>query len=114
MQINEFLTTLIKNPLDINFTDTIAVIDANYTFTPTAFRNGELQNEAGQNSGSCKIFSFAQLHNLTKEQTLQCFGDYYRVDVQQNPAASDHANIRNFMRFDWEGIEFFDLALRWQ
>ncbi len=112
MQVNEFLSTLINNPGHIKFADTIAVIDTNYTFTATAFRNGELQNEAGQNSGSCKLFSFAQLHNLTKEQTLRCFGDYYRIDVQENPDATDHQNIRNFMRFGWEGIEFSDLALR--
>lgn len=111
MLLNELLTTLINNPLNINFVDTISVIDANYTFTPTAFRNGELQNEAGQNSGSCKLFSFARLHNLTKEQTLHCFGDYYRVDVQQNPAATDHQNIRNFIKFGWEGIEFTGQAL---
>ncbi|MES2824696.1 MAG: HopJ type III effector protein [Pseudomonadota bacterium] len=111
MPLNEFLSTLISNPLDITFTNTIAVIDANYLFTATAFRNGELQNEAGQNSGSCKLFSFAQLHKLTKEQTLQCFGDYYRIDVQQKPTANDHQNIRNFMQFGWEGIEFSGQAL---
>lgn len=111
MLLNEFLTTLTANPLNITFTDTISAIDANYIFTATAFRNGELQNEAGQNSGSCKIFSFARLHNLTKEQTLHCFGDYYRIDVQQNPTATDHQNIRNFIQFGWEGIEFTGQAL---
>ncbi len=111
MLLNEFLTKLINNPLDITFIDTIAVVDANYTFTATAFRNGELHNEAGQNSGSCKLLFFAQLHGLTKEQTLQCFGDYYRIDVKQNPNANNHQNIRNFMQFGWEGIEFSGQAL---
>jgi hypothetical protein len=111
MLLNEFLSRLANRPLDITFTHTIAVIDANYTFTATAFRNGELQNEAGQNSGSCKLFSFAQLHKLTKEQTLACFGDYYRIDVLQNPTANDHQNIRNFMQFGWGGIEFSGQAL---
>lgn len=111
MLLTKFLTTLVNNPLDITFVDTISVIDANYTFTETAFRNGELQNEASQNSGSCKLFSFAQLHELTKEQTLQCFGDYYRIDVLQNPIANNHQNIRNFMQFGWEGIEFSERAL---
>ena len=46
MQVNEFLSTLINNPSDIKFADTIAVIDTHYTFTATAFRNGELQNDA--------------------------------------------------------------------
>lgn len=111
MLLTEFLTQLSANPEKINFADTIATIDAHYHFTVSEFFNGELHNEAGQNSGSCKLFSFAKIHNLTKEQTLQCFGDYYRVDVLQHPTATDHQNIRNFMRFGWEGIKFSSSAL---
>jgi hypothetical protein len=112
MQLNEFLIQLSANPTCISFKSTITVIDANYTFIETAFCNGALQNEAGQNSGSCKLFSFAILHNLTKEQTLQCFGDYYRIDVLQHPTDDDHQNIRNFLRFGWEAIEFSGQALQ--
>lgn len=112
MQVAEFLNKLSSQPEQVVFNDTIAVVDSNYQFTPTAFRNGELENAAGQNSGSCKLFSFAKLHNLTAAQTLQCFGDYYRVDVLQHPDATDHQNIRNFMRFGWEGVVFEGNALQ--
>ena len=111
VQIAEFLQKLRQTPEQVSFQDTIATVDANYQFTPTAFRNGEFKNEAGQNSGSCKLFSFAHLQQLTPAETLQCFGDYYRVDVLQHPDATDHQNIRNFMRFGWEGIEFEGAAL---
>ncbi len=106
MQINEFINKLNTQAKNISFEDTMQVIDANYNFTPTAFGNGEMQNAADQNNGSCKVFAFAQLNNLTEEQTLQCFGDYYRKDVLQNPQADDHQNIRNFMKTGWAGIAF--------
>jgi hypothetical protein len=106
MRIQDFLHKLHTSPNSIHFSDTIATVDANYQFTPTRFRNGELINETGQNSGSCKLFSFAQLHGLDSAQTLACFGDYYRVDVLQHPSAEDHQNIRNFIKHGWAGIHF--------
>ncbi len=109
--MQQFLHTLETAPDSITFNGTIAVIDANYDFTPTAFRNGDLQNEAGQNNGSCKVFSFAQLHKLTPQQTLHCFGSYYRDDVLKNPQGSDHQNIRNFIKSGWDGIAFQGNAL---
>ena len=111
MDFNAFLNQVKNQPETITFADTMAVVDTYYKFKPSAFRNGELANAAGQNSGSCKLFSFAKLHGLTEQQTLQCFGDYYRVDVLQHPHANDHQNIRNFMRFGWQGIEFETAAL---
>ncbi len=81
MTLNAFLAVLNAEPNTIQFNDTIAVIETHYEFTSTAFRNGSIKNEAGQNSGSCKLFSFAKLHGLTEQQTLTCFGDYYRIDV---------------------------------
>jgi hypothetical protein len=111
MQIQAFLHKLNISPNSIQFNDTIATVDANYQFTPTRFRNGEQINEAGQNSGSCKLFSFAKLQKLNEVQTLACFGDYYRVDVLQYPTASDHQNIRNFMQQGWAGIHFDGSAL---
>jgi hypothetical protein len=104
--MKHFLKTLETAPGSISFNDTIGVIDENYEFTPTAFRNGELQNEAGQNNGSCKIFSFARLHRLTPQQTLQCFGSYYRDDVLKHPQGCDHQNIRNFIKTGWDCIAF--------
>jgi len=111
MTIDSFIATLHTTPDNIQFIDTIAVIEAHYEFTPTAFQNGALKNEAGQNSGSCKLFSFAKLHGLTEQQTLACFGDYYRIDVLQHPDAQDHQNIRNFIQFGWKGIQFDQQAL---
>lgn len=111
MDLATFLQRLNAQPDSIAFTDTMTIIDALYDFTPTAFRNGETRNEAGQNNGSCKLFSFAQLQELTPQQTLACFGDYYRKDVLGNPDGSDHANIRNFMQSGWEGMAFEGAAL---
>lgn len=101
-----------NHPENISFQEVIAHIDAEYDFTPTRFTNGNTVNEAGQNNGSCKIFSFAQLQGLNPSQTLALFGDYYRVDVLQNPEGTDHQNIRNFMEFGWDGIQFDGQALR--
>ena len=106
------LEQLEKAPETINFKEVIAYIDENYDFTPTKFINGNTINEANQNNGSCKVFSFAQLKNLSKEQTLSLFGEFYREDVLKNPDGTDHQNIRNFMKFGWEGISFDGEALK--
>lgn len=98
-------------PQNIQFSDVIEYIDSNYNFTPTQFTNGNTVNEAGQNNGSCKVFSFANLQNLDQNQTLALFGDYYRKDVLENPDGTDHQNIRNFIQFGWEGIQFEGEAL---
>lgn len=112
MKIETLLQQLQQDPTAIQFSDTMAAIDAHYHFTPTAFRNGELMNSAGQNSGSCKLFFFAHLQQLSPQQTLECFGEYYRNDVLEKPDADDHQNIRNFMRTGWPGIMFGGDALR--
>ncbi len=112
MSLVTFLQRLREVPEQIEFSNTIAIVDAHYEYTPTAFRNGEVENAAGQNGGSCKIFAFAKLQNLSESETLACFGRYYRVDVLQHPGASDHQNIRNFMRTGWAGIAFEGEALR--
>ena len=52
---------------------------------------------ASENNGSCKIFAFAKLNGLSKQNTLDCFGKFYREDVLNNPNADDHMNIRTFM-----------------
>lgn len=111
MTISAFLENLKSNPTIVSFAETIAVIDNNYQFTPTAFSNGNQVNKAGENNGSCKIFAFAKLHQLTELQTLSCFGSYYFEDVLQNPQGTDHQNIRNFMEFGWNGIHFESDAL---
>ena len=111
MTIDIFLTKLKNTPGEISFNETISVIEEFYEFTPTAFRNGNLYNEGGQNNGSCKILSFAKLQNLSEKETLQCFGDYYRKDVLENPDGEDHQNIRNFMKTGWAGVQFKGEAL---
>ncbi|MCG8314279.1 MAG: HopJ type III effector protein [Pseudomonadales bacterium] len=111
MALNEFLSQLATHSDTVEFADVMAVIDANYDFKPVAFKNGELLNAAGTNNGSCKIFAFGKLNGLDEATTLSCFGEYYRVDVLQNPLAEDHQNIRNFMKSGWAGIEFLEQAL---
>lgn len=111
MTLDSFLKKLNETPQEVAFTDTMAVVEVLYDFTPTAFQNGDLHNEAGQNSGSCKLFSFAQIQGFSVEQTLACFGDFYRKDVLENPDASNHQNIRNFIKTGWEGISFEGTAL---
>ncbi len=106
MTLELFLQKLKDCPENIEFKDALSTIDSLYVFTQTSFKNGDLVNEAGQNSGSCKIFSFARLHNFSPEQTLACFGSYYRNDVLTHPENSDHQNIRNFIKTGWSGIEF--------
>ena len=111
MKIQDFITKLKEQPEELVFTDTMATIEANYTFTATTFKNGDTTNEAGQNSGSCKLFAFAKLQELSTQDTLACFGEYYRNDVLKNPNGTDHQNIRNFITHSWNGISFEGNAL---
>ncbi len=110
MTTTELLTLIKTQPENINFDDVIAVIDNEYTYSPSGFSNGRgdamIINKAGTNEGSCKIFSFAQINQLTKQQTLNCFGKYYREDVLKNSDGSDHANIRTLMAYSLEDIKF--------
>lgn len=110
------IETLIKelSLAPVPFNTVMAVIDEHYHFTPTGFRNGELLNEANQNNGSCKIFAFAKLNQLNQQATLNAFGDFYRVDVLQHPNNEDHQNIRNFMKYGWDAIEFKSTALEFR
>jgi HopJ type III effector protein len=109
MALNEFIDK-IKQGDAVGFQDTMAVIAEHYDYQPTEFSNGLdddiFVNLAGTNEGSCKIFAFAKLNHLDKQQTLSLFGDYYRLDVLQHPAGTDHRNIRNFMKYGWEGLCF--------
>ena len=111
MTLEKFLQTLNTQADNIEFNDTMTVIDSLYQFEPCAFKNGNTHNEMNQNNGSCKLFAFARLHQLNEQQTLACFGQYYRNDVLQNPQGDDHQNIRNFMQSGWSGIEFDAMPL---
>jgi len=111
MTLDKFLEKLNAQPESIEFTETMSVIENQYQFTETAFTNGEQSNAAGENSGSCKLFSFAKLNQLSEAQTLACFGAYYRDDVLAHPDADDHQNIRQFIINGWSGVKFSAEAL---
>lgn len=111
MNLDTLLQMLDLAPERVEFADTVSAIDAIYDFTPTRFKNGAVMNAAGQNSGSCKIFAFAQLQGLSPQKTLACFGAYYRDDVLKHPEGTDHQNIRNFITHGWTGIQFDRMPL---
>lgn len=111
MTITTFLAQLKATPQAIIFQETMQMIEENYDFTPTAFNNGALHNAAGENSGSCKLFAFAQLQHLSIAETLACFGAYYFEEVLQDPDGTGHQNIRNFMKTGWDGVKFDGKAL---
>lgn len=106
MTIEAFKNKLKQNPKSIAFSETMSVIEAHYEFEPTAFKNGNLENKAGENSGSCKLLAFAKLQALTKEETLACFGKFYFEEVLKDPNGSNHQNIRNFMETGFKGLVF--------
>jgi HopJ type III effector protein len=114
MSVEDFLKR-VKQGDRVAFAETQSLITRNYRYTPVRFLNGlgsdVIENEAGVNEGSCKIFSFALLHGLEKDATLSLFGDYYWIDVLQNPGVENHLNIRNFIQYGWEGIRFSGPAL---
>jgi len=112
MELELFLNRLETAPKTIEFPDVIALINSLYTYIPTGFRNHEIYNEAGQNTGSCKLFAFARLHELNQQQTLALFGSYYRADVLRTPDGDSHPNIRQFMKTGWDEIEFDGVPLR--
>ncbi|QHS62871.1 HopJ type III effector protein [Chitinophaga agri] len=106
------VTTLIEQLKSnaLPFKEVIEYIETYYQHQPTAFKNGEAYNEATQNQGSAKVFSFAQLNNLSKEDTLYLFAEHYQA-VLNTPDATDHQNIRQFMQHGWSGIAFEGQAL---
>jgi hypothetical protein len=110
--MKEQLTTLLKKLKEdsLPFKDVIEFIETYYQHQPTAFKNGNLRNEATQNQGSAKVFTFAQLNKLSKEDTLNLFAEHYR-SVLENPDGTDHQNIRQFMIHGWPGIVFEGQAL---
>ena len=113
--VKKFIDKIKSNPESIEFENVIKLIDENYVYTPVCFSNGikndNVTSDAGENEGSCKIFSFARIHKLDEAQTLHCFGKFYRQDVLQNPNKTDHANIRTFMKYGWNHVAFEKEAL---
>jgi len=109
-EINRFIERLESNSEQLKFDQVIDLIDRHYNFEPTKFSNGSQENAAGENSGSCKVLSFARLNNLVKEQALKLFAQYYR-DVLATPGESDHQNIRQFIEHGYDGLTFEGQAL---
>jgi len=109
--LTDFIAQLQSQEKTIEFEQVMQVIMENYHYQPTIFYNDKLVNEASTNEGSCKIFYFAKLNKLNQQQTLACFGRYYRDDVLANPQGNDHANIRHFIKTGWQGIKFNSAAL---
>lgn len=112
MTLTSLLNNIAEQADEYDYKDLIKFIDKHYIYQPSAFNNGSLMNQAGENEISCKIFAFAKLHNLNKEQTLACFGQLYYQEVLQNPNAAGHKNIRQFMQTAWQGVQFQQQPLR--
>ncbi len=111
MTESQLIEQLENAPETVEFDQVIASIAENYDYQPTRFTNGGVTNEAGTNEGSCKLFAFGLLNQLSDDEMLACFGKYYRDDVLKHPDGGDHANIRAFMVSGWEGIKFDQPAL---
>ncbi len=90
---------------EANFADVIAFIEDNYTYTASAFTNGNQENAADQNQGSAKVLAYAKLNNLSQEDTLKLFAEHYNA-VIETPNGTDHNNIRQFMENGWNGVTF--------
>lgn len=90
---------------DIKFEEVIQLIDEHYESQLLEFKNGEILNKPGENEGSAKVLSYAALSDLDKETTLKLWGQYYR-EVLQDPDGESHANIRNFIKYGWDGVPF--------
>ena len=110
MNFEQFMVKLKTSPQELLFEEIMTLINLMYDFTETAFVNGDVNNDAGENSGSCRLFAFALLTHLNEEETLYCFGQYYR-DVVATPEGDSHQNIRQFMKTGWSKISFSKPAL---
>ncbi|WP_313579015.1 HopJ type III effector protein [Chishuiella sp.] len=100
----------ILNKSDLQFSEVLQYIEDNYNYTASAFTNGNQENVQDQNQGSAKVFAFAQLNNLSQEDTLKLFAEHYK-SVLENPEGTDHNNIRQFMQNGWDGVKFENTVL---
>ena len=105
----ELIERLRAAPETLAFAEVLAVIDAHYHFTPSAFTNGLgegcVHNPAGVNAGSCRVLAFARRHGLDEAETLALFAEHHR-NVLADPTGDSHANIRAFRRHGWAGVRF--------
>ncbi len=108
MSIETFRQQL--NSPEHKFATTLAFINQNYSFQPTAFNNGEVENEEGQNEGSCKVLAFAILEGLSDQEALVAFAEHYR-SVLMNPMGTDHQNIRSLQKNGLSMVSFVKFPL---
>ncbi len=103
MQSTQFIASL--GTPSHRFADTLAFIDAHYDYQPSAFRNGDVDNSAEQNQGSCKVLAMALDLGLSDQQALLCFAEHYQA-VLDDPHGDAHGNIRALMRHGLAGVSF--------
>jgi hypothetical protein len=90
---------------DLTFEEVMEMIDEHFEDGLIEFKNGDMVNAQGENMGSAKILSYAALSQMDKETTLKLWGQYYR-EVLADPDGDSHPNIRNFMKYGWDGVPF--------
>lgn len=90
---------------DLTFEEVMENIDEHFEDGLIEFKNGDIVNAPGENAGSAKLLSYAALSGMDKETTLKLWGQYYR-EVLADPDGDSHQNIRNFMKYGWEGVPF--------
>jgi hypothetical protein len=90
---------------DLMFEDVIEMIDTHYESQLLEFKNGDVLNRQGENEGSGKVLSYAALSGMDKDATLKLWGQHYR-QVLADKDGDSHQNIRNFMKYGWEGVPF--------
>lgn len=95
----------------VAFNEFIALIEKEYNFVNTEFINGDMNNRENENQGSAKVFCFALMHKLSKEQTLKCFGEHYDSVLNSKNEQKTHLNIRNFIKFGFDGLQINSKAL---
>jgi len=107
-------TTNILNSLrlkKIQFKDVLSHIEELYTYSPSAFINGEQKNAIDENQGSARVLYFAKINNLSADDTLLLFAEHYDA-VLSTPAGTDHQNIRQFQKNGWNGVSFDSTVLQ--
>lgn len=108
MSLAEFRAQLKNNTH--RFADTLSFIENNYTFQPTAFKNGSIENAQGQNEGSCKVMALAILENFSDEEALLAFAEHYR-DALASPEGQAHQNIRSLKQHGLGAVKFATFPL---
>ena len=96
---------------DYAFSETLAFVAVHYDYQPSAFRNGDVENAAGQNEGSCKTLGLALLEGFSNDEALRAFGEHYR-SVLATPQGSDHGNIRALMVHGLDGVKLEQQPLK--